>query len=231
MTEPQQRLVWDLPLRVFHWLLAGSVVASFVTGQIGSAARQYHMWLGYWMLGLLTFRLLWGIVGTRHSRFASFFPSVPGTWRYTGLFIKGQAPASVGHNPLGSLMVFLMLALLWMQAVSGLFVDDDIFFAGPYAHAVRSSTQKFFEALHHDVIDWIVVLVIAHIAAILYHKLRMEEALVGPMISGKKHISVVPQEEAITSSALLRALIALIASFAFVYWLVVVAPPPMASPM
>ncbi|NND59243.1 MAG: cytochrome B [Gammaproteobacteria bacterium] len=231
MTKQQQRLVWDLPLRIFHWLLVVSVIASFTTGKIGSSVREYHMLLGYWMLGLLIFRLVWGVVGTRHSRFASFIPTPASSWRYARNVLKGEAPASIGHNPLGSLMVFLMLALLITQVVSGLFVDDDIFFAGPFAHAVRSSTSKFFEGLHHDVVNWIVVLAILHIAAALYHTFRMKEPLIRAMFTGRKSADVVPHDQAITTSAVIRALVVAAVTAAFVYWLVVIAPPPLPGVM
>ena len=174
------------------------------------------MWLGYWLLGLLTFRIVWGVFGTRHSRFASFVPTPGSVVRYGRDVIKGRASESIGHNPIGSLMVFLMLALLITQVVSGLFMDDDIFYAGPYAHAVRSKTAKFFEGLHHDVVDWIVILALVHIAAALYHTFKMKEPLIRAMFTGRKRADVVPESEAITHSAVLRAILILIATVAFV---------------
>lgn len=227
MTETQQRLVWDLPLRVFHWLLVLSVACSWATGQIGSSVRQYHMWFGYWMLGLLTFRLLWGVFGTRHSRFWSFVPTPASVVRYARDVLAGRASESIGHNPIGSLMIFLMLGLLITQVVSGLFVDDDVFYAGPFAHAVSAKTVKFFEGLHHDVVDWIVVLALLHVAAALYHTYKMKEPIVRAMFTGKKDATVVPANEAITHSAIRRAIFTAVATAAFVYWLVVIAPPPL----
>ncbi len=227
MTDTQQRLVWDLPLRVFHWLLVVSVAGSWATGKIGSSVREYHMWLGYWMLGLLTFRLLWGVLGTRHSRFWSFVPTPASVARYARDVIRGQAPRSIAHNPIGSLMIFLMLGMLITQAVSGLFVDDDVFYAGPYAHVVSSSTGKFFEGLHHEIANWIIVLAIIHIAAALYHTYRMKEPIIRAMITGKKDANVIPVDQAIPHSAMVRAVILAMLSAGFVYWLVAVAPPPL----
>lgn len=227
MSETRQRLVWDLPLRVFHWLLVLSVTASWATGKIGSEVRQYHMWLGYWMLGLLTFRVLWGVLGTRHSRFWSFVPTPASFARYARDVISGRAPKSIGHNPIGSLMIFLMLGLLITQVVSGLFVDDDVFYAGPYAHVVSSDTGKFFEGLHHEIVNWIVVLAIVHIAAALYHTYKMKEPIIRAMITGKKDVDVVPTEQEISGSAVLRAVFVALAAAGFVYWLVVIAPPPL----
>lgn len=225
-----QRLVWDLPLRVFHWLLVISVAASWATGQIGSEVRQYHMWLGYWMLGLLTFRLIWGVVGTRHSRFTSFIPTPKSVMRYGRDLVTGQASETVGHNPVGSLMVFLMLALLVTQVVSGLFVDDDIFYAGPFAYSVSGKTNDFFEGLHHDVVDWIVVLAVLHIAAALYHTLRLKEPLIRAMFTGKKRAAVVPASEAIKTSALIRAVLVILVAVVVVYVIVTVVPSTLVQP-
>lgn len=227
MTDKQQRLVWDLPLRIFHWLLVLSVTASWVTGLIGSSVRQYHMWLGYWMLALLTFRAIWGVFGTRHSRFASFVPTPASVLRYGRDVLKGRASESIGHNPIGSLMVFLMLGLLIAQVVSGLFVDDDVFYAGPFAHVVSHETGKSFEGLHHDVVDWIVVLAVMHIVATLYHVFKLKEPLIRAMFTGRKGASLVPESEAITHSAIVRAIVILAVTVAFVYWLVAILPPPL----
>ena len=117
--------------------------------------------------------------------------------------------------------------ILITQAVSGLFVDDDVFYAGPYAHVVSSNTGKFFEGLHHEVVNWIVVASIIHIAAALYHTFKMKQPIIRAMISGKKDADVVPVDEAIPHSAIIRAVIIALVTAGFVYWLVAIAPPPL----
>src|SRR5512139_2456819 len=110
--------VWDLPTRLFHWLLALAVVAQVITGKIGGAAMVWHFRIGYCIFALIVFRIVWGLVGGHWSRFASFVYGPASVWRY----LRG-APSSndhfhVGHNPLGSASVFAMLALLAVQVAS-----------------------------------------------------------------------------------------------------------------
>ena len=123
--------VWDLPTRLFHWLLALAVVALVVSAKIGGNAMNLHLRLGYGVFALLLFRLAWGVVGGRWSRFASFVPT-PARLR---AYLKGHTPidAQVGHNPLGALSVLAMLAVLSMQVGTGLLADDEIAYAGPLA--------------------------------------------------------------------------------------------------
>jgi cytochrome b len=116
--------VWDLPIRLFHWTLALSVVGSIVTAKIGGNAMIWHFRFGYLVFALLAFRILWGLVGGRWSRFSSFVYA-PGTvLRY----LRGQSRADehhdVGHNPLGSFSVFALLGVLALQVASGLVADD-----------------------------------------------------------------------------------------------------------
>ncbi len=220
----ERRLVWDLPLRMFHWLLALSLVASWVSGRAGYDFRALHMWLGYWMLGLLVFRAAWGFVGPRHARFASFFPRPRRLLPYLRDTLRGTSRESVGHNPLGSLMVFAMLICVALQSVSGLFLFDDIFYSGPFHEAVSGRTADELNGLHHSRADLLVVLVLVHVSAVLFYTLRKRQRLVRAMLTGKKDASVVPEEEAIASSRIVLAIVVAALAAAFVYWLVVLAP-------
>ena len=123
-------LVWDLPTRVFHWWLTLSLVASWITAEAGFEWTQWHIYLGYCALGLVLFRLMWGVVGTRHARFGSFLRGPFQVIRYARTLPEASAPAYAGHNPLGGWMVILLLLLVAVQAVTGLFISDDVFFAG-----------------------------------------------------------------------------------------------------
>ncbi len=117
----RQRIrLWDLPTRLFHWLLVILVLTSFISGKIGGNAMDWHGKFGLAILGLLTFRLVWGIVGSTYARFASFFPTPASVLAY----LRGQW-RGVGHNPLGALSVFSLLGLLAFQVASGLFGNDD----------------------------------------------------------------------------------------------------------
>ncbi len=217
---PAERLVWDIPTRVFHWLLVLSLTASFVTAKIGYDVRQYHMWLGYWMIGLLTFRIVWGFLGTRHARFFSFFPTPRRLFVYIRNTMRGKSEETVGHNPLGSLMIFAVLILVGLQAVSGLFMDDEIMYSGPYFDAVSTDVADTMNFLHNNLINIILLMVVVHIAAVLYHAFVRRERIIRAMISGKKNADLVPESESISGSRLGLAVIIALATAAFTYWVV-----------
>lgn len=225
MTE-EKRLVWDLPLRLFHWLLVASVGASWATAEAGYDWMQLHIWLGYWMIGLLTFRIVWGFIGPRHARFASFLPSPAALWRYAKALAAGSNQQTVGHNPLGSLMVILMLMLFMMQVGTGLFATDDIIWTGPYNPAVSGDTADFLTGLHHLNFNFILAAAGLHIAAIAFYARVKKQNLVVPMLTGKKPASVVPDAEAIPHSQWLKAGLVILIAAGAVYWLVSSAPPP-----
>lgn len=219
-----ERIVWDLPLRIFHWALVASVLFSWISGKVGYDLREYHMLAGYGMLGLLLFRLAWGFIGTRHSRFASFIPTPWSVVTYARDLINGTARQSIGHNPLGSLMVFVMLVVLLAQAVSGLFMDDDIMHAGPYADAVNKQTRRTMEDLHGLCANVIAVLALVHVLAVLYHQFKLKEPLIRAMITGRKSAQIVSQELSINTSALVRGVVVAVIVTGFVYWLIAINP-------
>ena len=128
-------LIWELPVRLFHWALVALVAASWITGELGGVALQYHFWSGYAVLTLLLFRLLWGVVGSEHARFTSFVRG-PRAVLATARRLATRAPLNaVGHNPVGALMVLALLAGLLLQTGTGLFANDDLFNEGPlYQH-------------------------------------------------------------------------------------------------
>jgi cytochrome b len=219
----ERRLVWDLPLRLFHWLLVASIVASYVTARIGFETMQWHMYLGYWTLGLILFRILWGFVGPKHSRFSSFLASPAGMWRYAKGLGAGTMIQTAGHNPLGGISVLVMLVLVGFQATTGLFATDDIVWTGPYNGAVSGETAEQLTALHHLNFNFILAAVALHILAIAFYLLVKKQNLVGAMVHGKKYVA---ENEAITKSEIVRAVIVIVVSAALVFWLLSVAPEP-----
>ena len=218
-------LIWDLPLRLFHWLFACTVIASWYTSDQDNDLIDVHMKLGYFALGLLVFRILWGFVGTKHSRFSSFFPT-PNRLR---LYIKGlrskQVKSTTGHNPLGSLMVFLMISLISLQAISGLFINDDVFSSGPYYDSVSKEIEQFMFFLHHNVFDFMIAAIVIHLLAIAYYVRVKKQLLIIPMITGKKPENLVDVTDKIKHSKIFLAVLLVIAIAAFIYWLVVVNAP------
>jgi cytochrome b len=180
--------VWDLPLRIFHWLLALSVTASIVTGEIGGNLIDWHGRIGVLILGLLVFRIIWGFVGSTHARFANFFP----TPAKIAAYLKGQWQGP-GHNPLGALSVLALLGVLATLVGAGLFANDDIAFQGPLFSLVDKSLSDKLSAVHALAFKVLAVLLILHVAAIVFYARVKKRNLLVPMLTGKK---VVPKEHA-----------------------------------
>lgn len=179
--------VWDLPTRVFHWLLTACVVGLVVTANLGGLWMNWHLRLGHGVLALLLFRLCWGVVGGHWSRFSSFLYSPRTLWRY----LRGDAPwtVEVGHSPLGALSVFAMLAALAAQVGSGLLSDDAIAFFGPLTRFASPDTVEWATWYHTAVGKWLVLgLVVLHLAALLYYRIVRRQALVAAMVTGDKHL-------------------------------------------
>lgn len=225
--EAQRRLVWDLPLRAFHWLFAASILASWGTAKLGFTWMQWHIRLGYWMMGLIVFRVVWGLIGPRHARFTSFLKGPRAVVLYArGFAGLGDPVETVGHNPLGGLMVILMLLLVAFQVGTGLFATDDIAYTGPFNPSVSGHMAERLTALHHLNINLIWAAIALHVGAIAYYAFVKRQNLVPAMLHGWKPAEAVPAGEAITSSELWKALIVMIVAAAVVYGILSLAPPP-----
>jgi len=222
---PKHVLIWDLPLRIFHWLFAFTVIASWYTSDQDNDLIDVHMKLGYFTLGLLVFRILWGFVGTKHSRFSSFFPTHTRLRLYINDWRSNQVKSTTGHNPLGSLMVFLMIFLISLQAISGLFINDDVFSSGPYYDSLSKELEQFMFFLHHNVFDFMIAAIVIHLLAIAYYVRVKKQLLIIPMITGKKPENLVNVTDKIKHSKIFLAVVLVIAITAFIYWLVVVNAP------
>lgn len=211
--------VWDLPTRIFHWVLAVTVVTAIVTAHVGGNAMQWHVACGMVVLILLSFRVLWGLVGGRWSRFASFIYG-PGTvLRY----LRGQARADehldVGHSPLGAGSVFALLGLLALQVATGLVADDEIATQGPLNRLVSSETASQATGWHKNMGQWVLVaLITLHVAAIVFYKLKKGRNLVPPMVLGDKHLPAGTPASADGWKQRVLALLLLVLSWAFAGW-------------
>jgi cytochrome b len=221
----KQLLVWDLPLRLFHWLFAVSILGSWYTAEQEGELIGLHMQLGYYILGLVIFRLIWGFAGTKHSRFNQFFPTPSRIRSYFKASRNGEEQNYSGHNPFGSLMVFLMIVLIMLQALSGLFINDDIFSAGPYYGVLSDEMEKIMKFIHHNAFDVMIGAIVMHILAILYYRFSKNNDLITPMLTGKKPEKSVKSGDSIVHSKLVVAIIIAVLVAAFVYWLVVLNIP------
>ncbi|HEX9178905.1 MAG TPA: cytochrome b/b6 domain-containing protein [Burkholderiales bacterium] len=188
--------VWDVPLRLFHWLLVALVCLSVATGKVGGNAMKWHMYSGYGVLFLLLFRLLWGIFGGSYARFSHFLRGPAAVRGYAcGLFLR-QPSHTLGHNPLGGLMVALMLAVLLFQAGSGLFSNDDIATEGPLYAKVGKDLSDRITTWHKLNSNLVLALAGLHVAAVFFYLGFKGENLVRPMISGWKQVPEPPRQPA-----------------------------------
>ena len=207
--------VWDLPTRVFHWALVLCIVGLFITANVGGNAMVWHFRIGLLVLALLLFRLVWGLVGGRWSRFAAFIFSPRNIINY--LRGNGKPEHSVGHTPTGAGSVFALLAILLAQVGSGLASDDEIAFAGPLTRFVSSATVNLATNYHKNIGKWIILaLVVLHIAAIVFYLWRKQN-LIKPMLHGDKQLAkaVPASRDDATSRMTALAIFGICAAFAW----------------
>jgi cytochrome b len=180
-------LVWDLPTRLFHWLLLICVILSFVTGNIGGNVMEYHMLSGYAILVLLIFRLAWGFFGSPTARFSSFVKGPATVLSHLGMLLQKKTETPyLGHNPLGGWSIVAMLLLLFTQVATGLFANDDILTEGPLYAWVSKETSDLFTWVHLTNRYLLVALIAVHIFAVFFYFFYKHENLIGPMITGVK---------------------------------------------
>jgi len=220
----EHRQVWDLPVRLFHWTLVTAFIASYVTNKLGIAYFKYHVWCGYTVIVLVCFRILWGIVGTRHARFRNFVRGPAATGRYLLGLVRGAERRYPGHNPLGALMVLALLLALLAQALTGLFANDEIVNTGPLYGYVSNARSLWLTSLHRLLFDWLFAAVVIHVLAVLAHHIARKEKLVRAMLTGRKPAHSVPADEAIQSSRLWLAALLIVALGIALAWIVVTAP-------
>lgn len=198
----QRILVWDVPTRVFHWLLALSFCGAFLTAE-SERYRDIHVMLGYTLLGLIAFRLVWGFFGTRYARFRSFFFKPGELVAYVSSLVKGKPAHHVGHNPAGSVAIWLLLALGLTIGVTGVLLFQDI--GGDLLGEL------------HEVLSFSMLAVVAvHIAGVVLSSIMHRENLVRSMITGFKNAS--PDEGISRSYAWLGAImLAVVVTFLVAY--------------
>lgn len=216
---PTRVRVWDLPTRLFHWLLVVCIVGSVVSAKIGGNAMEWHLRFGLMVLILLAFRLLWGFIGGRWSRFASFVYAPATLLRH----LRGQGRRDewleVGHSPTGALSVFALLGLLGLQVASGLVADDEISTTGPLIKFVSGATSSLATAWHKNWGQWLIYTLVAlHIGAILFYLLVRRNNLIGAMLRGDKVLSDGVPASRDTALTRLLALVLLLACAGVAGW-------------
>lgn len=218
--------VWDLPVRVFHWVLAVLIAVSVITVNIGGNAMEWHFLTGYAILTLIAFRILWGLIGPRYARFSSFVYRPSAILGYLRSGERAWHTSRLGHNPLGGLSVLALLATVLTQALGGLFANDDIAYDGPLAKFISKELSDGITWFHADVTATVIYLLVAlHLLAIAFYWIVKKRNLVKPMITGDQ----LTDADVPAASDSLRdhlAALVLLAVCAGVVYCVVTLPPP-----
>jgi len=186
-----QLLIWDFPIRFFHWSLVFLMVGLFYTGFTGEMV--WHFRLAYVVLTLIFFRIFLGFFGSTYARFNSFLFNPLEIFTYfKNLFNPQTEKHYLGHNPLGGLSVIVLLSLILVQGISGLFTTDDIASEGALYSLVSSKTASFFTTFHKTNFNLIIAMVLIHISAIYFYLFYKKENLIKPMITGYKMTKETP---------------------------------------
>jgi len=221
--------VWDLPLRLFHWLLVVCVAGAYfcvksagiTEGWLSETGLDWMTWhsrFGYAVLTLILFRLVWGVIGPYYARFTQF---VVGPRKIAAYLRTTQWTA--GHNPLGAWSVIAMLLAFGVQAASGLFASDDILFEGPLS-GLNPVASGFLNSVHHAS-EWVLVALVAlHLCAIAYYSVFRRQPLIRAMVTGdapaQGHADAkAPVRSQDNAATAVRACIVLLICAAFVFWL------------
>jgi cytochrome b len=211
--------VWDVPIRLFHWTLAGLIGFSWWSATNGHV--EWHLYSGFGILSLLIFRLLWGLVGSSTARFANFVRGPSGVLAYLRDHTSWKA---AGHTPLGALSVIALLGAVLVQVSLGLFAtDEDGLNEGPLAHLISIDASDQVRDIHEIWFKVILGLIVLHVGAILYYRLFRNKRLTKAMIIGTNNLE--PGVAPMRQGKWWAALLCLIAGIAITRWIIAGLPP------
>ncbi len=179
--------LWDLPTRLFHWTLVGGIAFSWFTAEVGGNWMEWHERSGIFLLALLLFRIVWGFIGSDTARFAQFVTSPGKALQHLKEMRAQGGHASLfhaGHNPAGAWMVLGLIGVVVLQAVTGLFANDDIDTEGPLAGLVSEHLSNVLTTVHHLVFNLILLLAAIHIAVVLVYRFVKNTNLIKAMVLG-----------------------------------------------
>lgn len=211
--------VWDIATRLFHWSVVVLLIVSYVSISIADGPRaalwmRVHLLSGETMLGLLLFRLIWGLIGSDTARFRQFLHSPFTAIAHLAHIRRREPDSQVGHNAAGGWMVIIMLALLGIQVVTGLFANDDGADEGPLAHLVAKTTSDWLSGLHGQVFNLVAAAVALHLVAIIAYLALKGHNLTRAMITGKKRLPAITAAPRMASPLLAAATLAVSAGVA-----------------
>ncbi|TAL79258.1 MAG: cytochrome B [Burkholderiaceae bacterium] len=166
-------VVWDIFIRIFHW----SLVVAFASAYLSSDAGAIHHWFGYVVIGLISARLIWGVVGTKYARFVNFVPSPARFSAYMKDLQASREPRYLGHNPAGGAMIVMLLFMLGATGGTGWLLTTDMFWG-----------SDIIEGLHAVCANTVLALIGVHLAGVALASWRHRENLVKAMFTGRKRM-------------------------------------------
>ena len=185
MTTQAACKVWDLPLRIFHWVLVAAFTTAYLTED---ELLNVHVWAGYTVFAAIVFRVVWGFVGNEYARFANFFCTPATAFAYLKDLAANKAKRFIGHNPAGAVMVVLLLVSLLLTTLTGFAVYGADQGAGPLA-GIGSEHEEFWEEAHELCANFTLFLVVVHIIGVIVECNIHRENLIKAMWHGFKKIA------------------------------------------
>lgn len=198
-------LVWDLPVRLFHWLTVVLVATAYVTWRLNW--MDWHAYAGEALLALVLFRLVWGFIGSDTARFTRFLASPRAAFHHLAHLFRREPDEQAGHNPAGGWMVIVMLALLLGQTLTGIIDNNDVADAGPLSDILPAWLSNLIDDLHGWLWNALLAAIAFHVMAIALYAVAKRQNLVRPMLNGRKMLPVAIRPPRVAS--LVRALLAL----------------------
>lgn len=187
------KLIWDLPLRIFHWLIAILILGSWYSVEI-TYDMTNHMRIGYALLALVLFRMTWGVIGTNYSQFKNCIFSPKETFQYMKSFFHKESPKYAGHNPMGAIAIFTMLMLLITQVTTGLFASDEFYVFAPFSLWVSEETSFKLTGIHRQSFDVLLGVIALHIVVVFYYLIFKKQNLIKAMLTGRKILLPIDKE-------------------------------------
>ena len=200
-------MVWDIWVRLGHWLVVGLIAFQFYSGE-QLDLRDIHAWVGIALLSWIGFRLLWGFVGPTHARFSDFVKSPKRVWGSFVQLFRREHESAVGHTAAGGIGVIVLMALITTLAITGLLSTDDVFYDGPLNHWVSYEVAVLATRIHHLAGNLLILTIAGHVCAIAWHQFAMRQPLIQGMLHGKKP----GVTGSIASSVTIRGALVLLAS-------------------
>jgi cytochrome b len=209
--------VWDAPVRIVHWLIALAMPALWWTAERDQL--EWHRRLGYLVLALVVFRLIWGFAGASTARFAGFVRGPRAVADYARRLIRGERVETVGHNPMGGWSVVALIGLLTAEVALGLFsVDVDGLESGPLSALVSFDAGRLAAHWHHWLFNALLALIGLHLTAIAFYGLVKRDNLVRPMLTGSRPAAD-GAAQPMTAAPAWRALVAAAGAAALAVWI------------